>query len=73
MSFVLFLFEIFVILIIATKHDLAHIFHDGQWLTKALIVAGGFYGSMHISNSFMADYILFAQFISPIFIVVQMV
>lgn len=71
MSFALFCVHLLIFLIILSRNKTAAAFHDGCWLTKSLMVAGLFTGSMWISNGFMEGYLVITKYIGTMFLIYQ--
>lgn len=71
-SFILALFHIFIFLITLARNEIAASFHDGCWGTKFLLVAGGYIGSLWISNDFMLGFYMdFTQYVGMFFLIYQ--
>lgn len=71
MSFALTVFHLFMFVVVITRNKVAAAFHDGCWLTKILLVAGVFTGSMWINNSFMVTYMNLSKYVSTVFLIYQ--
>jgi len=69
MSFVLFLFHLFVLLMLLPRGICSSIYHDSCWFCKFLIVIGGFIGVFWIPNSFYYGWAHFARFASGMYLV----
>lgn len=71
MSFILLLFHTLIFLITLARNKIAAQIHDGCWGFKALLVAGGYFGSWWIPSDFMNGYYQFAKYVSAIFLLYQ--
>ena len=71
MSFALTIFHLFMFTVVITRNQMAAAFHDGCWLTKVLLVAAVFTGSMWINNSFMETYMSLSKYVSTVFLIYQ--
>jgi hypothetical protein len=69
MSFVLFLFHLFIFILILSRSQMAAAFHDGCWLTKSALVFGGWVASMWISSDFIQGYLVVTKWLSTVFLV----
>jgi hypothetical protein len=73
MSFVLFLFHLFVFLIMLPRSICGSIFHDGCWVFKFILVIGAYIGVFWIPNSFYFGWAHFARIASGLYLFLQVI
>ena len=70
-SFVLFLFHLFILLMLCPRGQCSSIYHDSCWFCKFLLVICGFVGVFWIPNKFYYGWAHFARIASGIYLVMQ--
>lgn len=73
MSFVLAVVHVLVGLSCLTRDKFAKIINEGLWGFKMILTAGGFFGSLFISNDFFGNYAQVSIYLSGVFLFVQAV
>ena len=73
MSFVLFIFHLFVILTILPKLPCSSVFHDGCWTFKFLLVICLYIAVFWIPNEFYWGWAHFSRIVSGFYLIIQVI
>ena len=73
MSFTLFVFHLFVLIIISPRAQCSSVFHDGWWLFKFVFVIGLYIAVFWIPDDFYFGWAHLARIVSGIYLIIQIV
>lgn len=73
LSFVLAVFHLLVLLCCLTRDSFAKIVNEGLWGFKMLLILGGFFGMLFVSNNFFIPYAKASMYFGGLFLFVQAV
>ena len=71
MTFALFLFHVFILLLISPRGDCAAVIHDGGWALKFILVGGAFTAFFWIPISFFQTWAEISRYASILFLIIQ--